>query len=106
MIDLAFLIAKEFTDKEEPAFSSRSQTRKAYSSDLTDAQWQVLEPPIPSALHGKRLRITDMREVVNSLRYLHHTGCQWDMLPHDLLARSTVYEYFAQWRDGTDQLRI
>jgi len=92
---------------EEPAFSSRLQARKAYSSDLTDAQWQVLEPLVPSALHGGRPRITDMREVVNTLRYLHHTGCQWDMLPHDLLPKSTVYEYFAQWRgDGTWQKMI
>lgn len=52
-----------------------------------------------------------MREVINTLQYLNRTGCQWDMLPHDLLPKSTVYEYFSQWRDdGTwqrlmDQLR-
>jgi putative transposase len=43
-----------------------------------------------------------MREVVNTLLYLNRSGCQWDMLPHDLLAKSTVYDYFAQWRDDQD----
>jgi len=40
-----------------------------------------------------------MREVVNTLLYLNRSGCQWDMLPHDLLPKSTVYDYFVQWRD-------
>jgi putative transposase len=45
-----------------------------------------------------------MREVLNTLLYLNRTGCQWNMLPHDLLSTSTVYEYFARWRrDGTWQ---
>jgi putative transposase len=43
-----------------------------------------------------------MREVMNAMLYIARSGCQWDMLPHDLLPKSTVYEYFAQWRgDGT-----
>src|SRR5438309_8513003 len=45
-----------------------------------------------------------MREIVNTILYLIRTGCQWEMLPHDLLPKSTVYEYFAAWRaDGTWQ---
>ena len=45
-----------------------------------------------------------MREVLNTIFYLNRTGCQWDMLPHDLLPKSTVYDYFASWRnDGTWQ---
>jgi putative transposase len=45
-----------------------------------------------------------MREVINAILYLNRSGCQWDMLPHDLPPKSTVYEYFAQWRDdGTWQ---
>lgn len=83
---------------------SDSQARWTYSTDLTDDQWRVIEPLIPPARHGGRPRTTDMREVINSIRYLHHTGCQWDMLPHDLLPKGTVYEHFAQWRDdGTWQ---
>jgi putative transposase len=41
----------------------------------------------------------DLREVVNTILYLNRSGCQWEMLPHDWLPKSTVYEYFARWRD-------
>jgi putative transposase len=78
--------------------------RKPYPTDLTDEQWHVLQPLIPPAKHGGRPRAVDMREVVNTLFYQNRSGCQWDMLPHDLLPKSTVYDYFAQWRDdGTWQ---
>jgi putative transposase len=40
-----------------------------------------------------------MRDVVNTILYLHRSGCQWEMLPHDLLPKSTVYDDFARWRD-------
>jgi putative transposase len=76
--------------------------RKPYDSDLTDAQWAILERLIPPAKPGGRPREVDMREVVNTLLYLNRTGCQWAMLPHDLLPKSSVYDYFQQWReDGT-----
>ena len=81
-----------------------TQARKPYCSDLTDAQWDILEPLIPPEKQGGRPRTINMREVVNSLLYLNRSGCQWDMLPHDLLPKSSVYDYFAQWRnDGTWQ---
>ena len=76
-----------------------STRRKAYLRDLTDEQWAILEPLIPPAKVGGRPRKVDMREVINTILYLNRTGCQWDMLPHDLLPNSTAYEYFAQWRD-------
>ena len=45
-----------------------------------------------------------MREVVNTIFYLNRAGCQWDMLPHDLLPKSTVFDHFARWKaDGTWQ---
>jgi transposase len=74
--------------------------RKAYPSDLTDKQWQILEPLIPPEKSSGRHRSVAMREVVNTILYLNRTGCQWDMLPHDLLPKSTVYDYFASWRDN------
>lgn len=78
--------------------------REAYRSDLTDEQWKILERVVPGGKHGGRPRNVDMREVINTILYLVRTGCQWDMLPHDLLPKSTVYDYFAQWRDdGTWQ---
>ena len=77
--------------------------RKAYPSDLTDEQWAIIEPLIPVNRVG-RPRTNDMREVLNALFYLTRSGCQWDMLPHDLPAKSTVYDHFAQWKaDGTWQ---
>jgi putative transposase len=82
----------------------QTATRKAYSTDLTDEQWAILEPLVPSAKHGGRPRQVDMREVINTMLYLNRSGCQWEMLPHDLLPKSTVYDYFAAWRnDGTWQ---
>jgi putative transposase len=81
-----------------------TQARKPYSTDLTDAQWDILKPLIPPQKTGGRPRTISMREVINSLLYLDRTGCQWDMLPHDLLPKSSVYDYFARWRnDGTWQ---
>jgi putative transposase len=77
-------------------------SRKRYPSDLTDEQWAIVEPLIPPAKQnprGGRPRQVDMREVLNTLLYLNRSGCQWQMLPHDLLPKSTVYDYFAQWRD-------
>lgn len=77
--------------------------RKAYPSDLTDDQWDIVEPLIPVATTG-RPRTVDMREVLNAIFYQARSGCQWDMLPHDLPARSTVNDYFLNWRnDGTWQ---
>jgi len=80
----------------------RTEARKPYRTDLIDEQWVILQPLIPPAKHGGRRREVDMREVINTILFLDRTGCQWDMLPHDLLPKSTVYDYFAQWRnDGT-----
>ena len=77
--------------------------RKPYPSDLTDEQWAIIELLIPINTTG-RPRTVDMREVLNAIFYLNRSGCQWDMLPHDLPAKSTVYDYFAQWKaDGTWQ---
>ena len=77
------------------------QSRKRYPSDLTDEQWTLVEPLLPAQprQRGGRPRQVDMREVLNTIRYLHRSGCQWDMLPHELLPKSTAYDYFAQWRD-------
>ena len=65
-----------------------------------------MEPLLPPAKGGGRPREVDLREVINTLLYLNRTGCQWEMLPHDLLPKSTVYDYFAQWRDDGTWQRI
>ena len=56
-------------------------------------------PPAKQSNRGGHPRTVNMREVLNTVFYLNRSGCQWDMLPHDLLPKSTVYDYFAQWRD-------
>jgi putative transposase len=84
------------------ASSMVTTPRKPYLTDLTDESWALLPPLIPLAKPGGRPRDVDMREVINTILYLNRTGCRWDMLPHDLLPKSTVYEYFSPWRhDGT-----
>jgi putative transposase len=79
--------------------------RKPYPSDLTDEQWAIIEPLIPVHKVG-RPRTNHMRELLNAILYLNRSGCQWDMLPHDLPAKSTVYNHFAQWRDDGTWQRI
>src|SRR5947209_17736182 len=75
---------------------------KRYPSDLTDAQWALLEPWIPPPRPGGRPRKTSMREVVNAIFYLTREGCSWRALPHDFPPWKTVYNYFEDWkRDGT-----
>ena len=81
---------------------SDSTTREAYSTDVTDEQWAIIAPIVsdtPSENRRGRRREVSLREVVNAIQYINRTGCQWDLLPNDLLPKSTVYDYFAKWRD-------
>jgi putative transposase len=86
----------------------KEDVRKRYPTDLTDEQWGILEPLLPPARtqHGGTPRRVDMRAVLDTLLYQNRTGCQWEMLPHDLLPKSTVYDYFAQWRDDGTWAKI
>lgn len=85
--------------------------RKAYPSDLSDAEWKIIQPLLPAAQGFGHPRTVDLREVLNAIFYLHRSGCQWEMLPHDLPPYTTVYKYFQKWeRQGVwraihDQLR-
>ena len=72
--------------------------RKAYSTDLSDLEWEILAPLIPPAKSGGHPRTTDMREVCNAIYYHLKTGCQWDMLPGDFPPRATVYSYYRKWQ--------
>ena len=75
-----------------------------YPSDLTDAEWALVEPLIRPAKRGGRRRSVDVREVLNGIFYVLSTGCQWEALPKDLPPKSTVYDYFDLWEwDGTLQ---
>src|SRR5436305_8721050 len=73
-----------------------------YPSDITDAQWALIEPHIPPEPGGGRPRKTDMRDVLDAVLYIVRSGCQWRYLPVDFPPKSTVWRYFDQWRrDGT-----
>jgi len=72
--------------------------RTAYPSDLSDAQWKLLEPHIPPAKPGGRPRSVDMREVLNGILYVVRSGCAWRLMPHDLPRWSTVYDYLRKFR--------
>jgi transposase len=79
---------------------NRSELR--YPSDLTDAEWALVEPRIPPAKHGGNKRRVNLREVANGLMYILSTGCHWRAIPKDLPPRSTLYDQFELWSwDGT-----
>ena len=76
--------------------------RQAYSPDLSDAEWQILEPLLPPARPRGRTRKYSLPEVFNSIHYILRRGCAWRLMPHHLPHWPTAYEYFRQWKlDGT-----
>ena len=77
---------------------SRSGLR--YQSDVTDEEWRVIEPYLPPAKGIGRPRGWPLREIVNGIFYVMRSGCPWRQLPKDLPPWSTVYRWFAAWRDA------
>lgn len=76
--------------------------RKSYPSDLSDAEWKILEPLLPPEKPGGRHRGYALREIINGIEYLIRVGGAWRSLPHDLPHWQSVYHYFRLWkRDGT-----
>lgn len=77
-------------------------TGNRYPSDLTDAEWAVLQPLLPpgrAAGQRGRPRTVPLREIVNGILYVLRTGCQWRALPKDLPNWQTVYWYHRLWLD-------
>jgi transposase len=85
--------------KEEREPSMIQSRRGAYPSDLTNEQWGVIEPLIPSAKPGGRPRTVDMRKVINAILYVNRTGCAWRAMPHDLPPWGTAWYYFRRYRN-------
>ena len=77
-------------------------TRKGYDTDLTDAEWALLEPLVQrSGKMGRPVKL-DLREIVNALFYWERTGCQWRLIPADFPNWTSVRYYFDKWtKDGT-----
>jgi transposase len=77
-------------------------TRGSYPSDLTDAQWALVDPLLSAVKGGGCPEAHPRREIVNAILYLLRTGCSWRQLPKDFAAWGTVYWHFARWRkDGS-----
>jgi transposase len=75
-----------------------ARSRKQYPSDLTDAQWAIVEPLLPPPVPAGAPRTTSFREVLDAIFYLLSNGCKWSALPHDFPPEGTVRDYFHQWR--------
>ena len=83
-------------------FATLGGMRKPYPTDLSDAEWNHIEPHLPAPKGFGRPRIHDLREILDAIFYLLKSGCQWRLLPHDFPRWPTVYHYFRAWRiDGT-----
>src|SRR5438128_8752349 len=71
-----------------------------YSSDLSDAEWAMIEPRLPQRNRLGRPPKTEPRNIVNALLYIVRTGCQWRQLPREFPPYTTVQHYFYAWRDS------
>jgi transposase len=77
-------------------------SRMPYPTDLTDAQWKLIEPYVPKPKPGGRPAKYTRREVVNAILYQTRNGCVWRALPHDLPSYRIAFHYFRAWQtEGT-----
>ena len=76
----------------------RTRLYHDYSSNLTDAQWEILEPLIPPIKPDAAFHLHERRCLVDAILYVLRSGCPWRALPHDFPAWQTVYHYFRRWR--------
>lgn len=76
--------------------------RQAYPSDLSEAEWKVIEPLIP----GRKTAPTSKREIVNAILFILRTGSQWRYLPHDFPPWTNVYDYYRRWTQRMVWLKL
>ena len=75
---------------------------RSYATDLSDAEWECLEPYIPPPKKRGRPRSHSVRELLDAVFYILKSGCPWRMLPREFPPWETVYCWFRRWRlDGT-----
>jgi putative transposase len=78
------------------------ETHTTYLTDLSDAEWRLLEPLLPPPARTGRPRRHRVRTIVNAILYMLRSGCAWRLLPADWPPWKTVFHYFRKWRrDGT-----
>ncbi len=85
---------------------SRPRRTRRYPTDLTNAEWRVIEPFLAPRFGPGAPRTVDIRAVVDAIFYRLRSGCQWRMLPRDFPAWPTVYYYFRKWGDDGTWERI
>ena len=85
-----------WTEITRPKYERAGQR---YASDLTDAEWALIEPQLPTVKLLGRPRVTSLRAVLDGILSIARTGCQWRMLPKDFPPFTTVQGYFYDWRD-------
>lgn len=71
--------------------------RMRYSSDLSDAEWELIAYCFPKPSATGRPREHSYRELLNAMYYLLRNGCYWRDLPKDFPQWQTVYTYFRRW---------
>ena len=67
--------------------------RRAYQSDLSDAEWSFLEPHLPAPTAAGRPKMHSTREILNAIFYIVRGGCAWRLLPHEFPPWKTLYPY-------------
>jgi len=72
--------------------------RRPYPTDLSDREWELIEPLLPKPKRRGPKPNVNLREIVNAIFYLLHEGCQWRALPHDFPPWPTVSSYFRKWQ--------
>src|SRR5215204_3706095 len=70
-----------------------------YETDLTDPEWALIEPLMPKPSGRGRPWAWSLREIINAIFYVLRGGIAWRLLPNDLPPRTTVYRWFATWRN-------
>jgi putative transposase len=76
--------------------------RKRYPTDPSDAEWECIEPHLPTPRAAGRPRRYSLREILDAIFYIVRSGCAWRLLPHEFPPWKTIHHYFRIWRiDGT-----
>jgi len=99
LANVAQRLSRKGTSITVESMNSIDAKRKAYTSDLTDAEWEMVEPLLPPPKSTGRPIKYPRREIFNGILYVLRNGIPWRDMPHDLPPWRSVYWYFMMWRD-------
>jgi putative transposase len=86
-----------WTSESRGRMAQIARKTKRYPSDLTDEEWQAIKPFLPGPASRGRKRRIDLREILNAIRYMVRSGCEWRMLPVHFPPWQTVYWWFRRF---------